>query len=370
MNTLNKNYHAVIMAGGIGSRFWPVSTQEFPKQFHDMLGTGESLLQKTFSRLEKIVPAENIQILTNDRYLALTLEQLPEISESQVVLEPVMRNTAPCILLSALKIQKENPDAVMLVAPSDHWIEDETAFKNDVEACFDKCVAEDVLMTLGIPPTFPNTGYGYIDASIRSENVDPEDGLKEIKKVKQFREKPDYETAKQFLAEGNFLWNAGIFLWSVESIILAFEKHLPVMNALFSEGIPVYNTEEEKQFVATNYGLASTISIDYGILEKADNVYVKKATFDWNDLGTWGALHDKLVKDINSNAIVRAQTHLKEASGNIIFTEKGKLVVVEGLNNYIIVEKEDVLLIFPKEKEQEIKTLLTEVSEKHGKNYT
>jgi mannose-1-phosphate guanylyltransferase len=362
LKTLKKNYYAVIMAGGIGSRFWPVSTQEFPKQFQDMLGTGESLLQKTFSRLEKIVPAKNIQILTNDRYLELTLQQLPKITEAQVVLEPAMRNTAPCILLSALKIQKENPNAVMLVAPSDHWIEDEVAFGADVESCFSKCEQEDVLLTLGIPPTFPNTGYGYIESDI--------DSVLEIKKVVQFREKPDYETAKQFLSEGNFLWNAGIFLWSVKSIIAAFEKYLPVMNGLFSEGIPVYNTLNEKDFVAQNYELAENISIDYGIMEKATNVYIKRATFDWNDLGTWGALHEKLVKDINSNAIVRAKTHLKESNGNMIFTEKDKLVVIEGLNDYIVVEKEEVLLIFPKAKDQAIKTLLAEVSEKHGKKYT
>ena len=217
-------------------------------------------------------------------------------------------------------------------------------------------------MTLGIPPTFPNTGYGYIESDKNS--------ISEIKKVNQFREKPDYETARQFLAEGNFLWNAGIFLWSVKSIISAFEKHLPVMNALFSEGKPIYNTKDEKDFVLHNYNLAENISIDYGIMEKADNVYVKKATFDWNDLGTWGALHEKLVKDINSNAIVRAKTHLKDASGNMIFTERDKLVVIEGLNDYIVVEKDDVLLIFPKGKEQEIKRLLTEVSDKHGKKYT
>ncbi len=277
----NNNYYAVIMAGGIGSRFWPVSTEEFPKQFHDMLGTGESLLQKTFSRLEKIVPAKNIQILTNERYLKLTLQQLPQISEEQIVLEPAMRNTAPCILLSALKIGKENPNAVVLVAPSDHWIEDEKSFREDVQICFDKCQQEDVLMTLGIPPTFPNTGYGYIEYDKNS--------ISEIKKVSQFREKPDYETAKKFLAAGNFLWNAGIFLWSVKSIISAFEKHLPVMNALFSEGNPVYNSEKEKSFVSQNYGLAENISIDYGIMEKAENVYIKKATFDWNDLGTWGS---------------------------------------------------------------------------------
>jgi len=362
LNSLNKNYYAVIMAGGIGSRFWPVSTTEFPKQFHDMLGTGQSLLQKTFSRLAKFIPVKNILILTNERYLGLTLEQLPQISETQVVLEPAMRNTAPCILLAALKIQKQNEDAVMLVAPSDHWIEDESAFMENAQLCFETCKNQDVLMTLGIQPTFPNTGYGYIEYDTGTAS--------EIKKVRQFREKPDYETAKRFISEGNFLWNAGIFFWSVSSITKAFQEFLPVMNALFAEGQPVYNTEGEEKFISENYGLAENISIDYGIMEKADNVYVVAATFDWNDLGTWGALHEKLDKDNDQNAVVRASTHLADSSGNMIFTESHKLVVIEGLNDYIVVEKETVLLIFPKKKEQEIKTLLAEVAEKHGKKYT
>lgn len=362
MNSLNKNYYAVIMAGGIGSRFWPVSTTEFPKQFHDMLDTGQSLLQKTFSRLAKFIPVQNILILTNERYLGLTLEQLPQISETQVVLEPAMRNTAPCILLAALKIQKQNEDAVMLVAPSDHWIEDESAFMENAQLCFETCKNQDVLMTLGIQPTFPNTGYGYIEYDTGTTS--------EVKKVRQFREKPDYETAKKFISEGNFLWNAGIFFWSVSSITKAFQEFLPVMNVLFAEGQPVYNTEGEEKFISENYGLAENISIDYGIMEKADNVYVVAATFDWNDLGTWGALHEKLDKDNDQNAVVRASTHLADSSGNMIFTESDKLVVIEGLNDYIVVEKETVLLIFPKKKEQEIKTLLAEVAEKHGKKYT
>ena len=350
------------MAGGIGSRFWPVSIQDFPKQFHDMLGSGQSLLQKTFSRLTQCIPAENIQVLTNDRYLDITLEQLPKISREQVVLEPAMRNTAPCILLSALKIQKENPDAVMLVAPSDHWIEDEQAFVDDVALCFDTCKNQDVLMTLGIAPSFPNTGYGYIESD-RRQSAD-------IKKVLQFREKPDYQTAKEFIAAGNFLWNAGIFLWSVRSIVAAFKQHLPTMSSLFEEGTSKYNTAAEKQFISDTYAQAENVSIDYGIMEKAINVFVKKASFDWNDLGTWGALHDKLDKDQDNNAVVRAKTLLKGASNNMIFTERDKLVVVDGLSDYIIVEKETVLLIFPKEKEQEIKKLLTEVAETHGKKYT
>ncbi|MEM7186699.1 MAG: mannose-1-phosphate guanylyltransferase, partial [Bacteroidota bacterium] len=200
-----KNYYAVIMAGGIGSRFWPVSTTHFPKQFHDMLGTGESLLQRTFSRLNSLVPAANIQVLTNERYLDLCLEQLPQIGADQVLLEPAMRNTAPCILLSALKIYKQDPVAVMLVAPSDHWIEDETAFASDVSFCFEACAKDDILVTLGIHPTFPNTGYGYIESNNQSDAT--------LKKVVQFREKPDYDTALKFVNAGNFYWNAGIFIW-------------------------------------------------------------------------------------------------------------------------------------------------------------
>ncbi|MBT0607482.1 mannose-1-phosphate guanylyltransferase [Aequorivita echinoideorum] len=359
---MNKNYYAVIMAGGIGSRFWPISTRDFPKQFHDMLGTGETLLQKTFSRLNKIIPSENIFILTNDSYLEITLKQLPQISEEQVILEPAMRNTAPCILLSALKIKKQNENAIMLVAPSDHWIEDENAFQVDVISCFEAAQKDEKLLTLGIEPTFPNTGYGYIESE--------KENLSEIKHVKQFREKPDYETAKKFLAEGNFLWNAGIFIWSVKSIINSFEKYLPEMASIFENGIEVLNTSEEKKFISENYEKAENISIDYGILEKANNVFVKKASFDWNDLGTWGALHEKLQKDEAENAVVNALHHLKNASGNMIYTTSGKLVVIDGLIDFIIVDKKDVLMLFPKKKEQEIKQLLNELSEKFEKKYT
>jgi len=358
---MENNFYAVIMAGGVGSRFWPVSTQEFPKQFHDMLGSGQTLLQKTFARLNKVIPSENIYVLTNERYLSITLEQLPEIDESQVVLEPAMRNTAPCILLSALKIQKKNPNAKILVAPSDHWIEDETAFENDVRACFEHVATHNHLLTLGINPTFPNTGFGYIEGDKNATD--------EIKKVVQFREKPDYETAKNFLDSGNFVWNAGIFIWTAGNIVQAFEKHLPVMNALFAEGVPVLNTPREKEFIENNYGFAENISVDYGIMERADNVFVKKATFDWNDLGTWGSLHDKLSKDENQNSIVSAETFLRDAKNNLIFTASKKLVVIDGIENYVIVDKKDVLLVFPMEKEQEIKELLKDVSNKFGDKY-
>ena len=349
----NNNYYAIIMAGGVGSRFWPVSTTDFPKQFHDMLGTGETLIQKTFSRLSTLIPVENILVLTNEKYNYLVLEQLPTIQPEQVVLEPAMRNTASCILYASMKIKKKNPEALLIVAPSDHWIEDEDAFVQNVKQSFDYCETNNALMTLGIQPTFPNTGFGYIE-------FDKSD-LNPIKKVSQFREKPDYETAKAFLAAGNFLWNGGIFIWSVSSIIEAFEKFQPDMNALFLSGFESYNTTKEKEFITQNYALADNISIDYAILEKASNVYVLPATFDWNDLGTWGSLHEKLDKDKNNNAVVNATVVLENASNNIIRTEGKKIVVIDGLDDYIIVDKNDTLLIYPKSKEQEIKSIVSKL---------
>ncbi|GGK33471.1 mannose-1-phosphate guanylyltransferase [Yeosuana aromativorans] len=358
---MNKNYYAILMAGGVGSRFWPVSTQEFPKQFHDMLGTGDTLIQKTFHRLAKLIPQENIFILTNERYNDLVFEQLPSVTKRQVVLEPAMRNTAPCILYASLKIQKENPDAVMIVAPSDHWIEDETAFTNNVQQAFDFCSQNDALMTLGIQPTFPNTGYGYIEFD-KTSAID-------IKAVNQFREKPDYETAKEFIEKGNFLWNAGIFMWSVKSVVEAFQNNQPKLYELFKNGISVYNTDKEYDFIQENYPKAENISVDYAIMETSKNVYVIAAEFDWNDLGTWGSLYDKLDKDASGNAVVNSRTLTEDASGNMIRSKKDKIVVVDGLNDYIIVDKEDVLLIYPKSKEQDIKKVLQKVKNTFGEQY-
>jgi len=358
---MNKNYYAILMAGGVGSRFWPVSTQDFPKQFHDMLGTGDTLIQKTFNRLAKLIPQENIFILTNERYNDLVFEQLPQVTKRQVVLEPAMRNTAPCILYAALKIQKENSDAIMIVAPSDHWIEDEDTFVNNVQEAFSFCADNDALMTLGIKPTFPNTGYGYIEFDKTSNN--------NIKAVEQFREKPDYNTAKAFIEQGNFLWNAGIFMWSVSAVIKAFQNNQPELFALFEQGCDVYNTDFEDDFILENYAKAENISVDYAIMEKSSNVYVIPAEFDWNDLGTWGSLYDKLDKDENYIAVVNARTLTEDASGNMIRTKHDKIVVVDGLNDYIIVDKDEVLLIFPKTKEQDIKKVLQNVKDKYGENY-
>ena len=359
---MNKNYYAIIMAGGVGSRFWPLSNRAFPKQFHDMLGTGQTLIQKTFQRLNQLIPQENIRVLTNALYKDLVLEQLLQLSPQQVITEPAMRNTAPCILYAALKIRKENPGAVMIVAPSDHWIEDETAFGDDVMKCFEACQHEDILMTLGIPPAFPHTGYGYIQYEKETDTV--------IKKVIGFTEKPDYEKAKVFVNQGNFLWNSGIFIWSAKSIIAAFEKFQPELYRLFYEGMEVYNTKLESAFIEKYYAGAENISIDYAIMEKAKNVAVLSAHFDWNDMGSWGALYDKLPKDEDENAIINARILTTDASRNIIRTAKDKLVVIEGINDCIVVDKEDVLLICPKAKEQELKKTLEKVKDTFGEHYT
>ncbi len=353
------NYYAVIMAGGVGSRFWPVSTQQFPKQFHDMLGKGQSLIQRTFDRINDIVPSSNILIATNQRYEELVLEQLPKASKNQLLLEPTMRNTSPCILYAALKIYNQNPDAVMLVAPSDHWIDNEAEFTRNIQTSFKACSEDDILMTLGIQPDSPNTGYGYIQF---------EDTSSEIKKVKNFTEKPNLETAEQFLESGDYLWNAGIFVWSVKSIIKAFEKSLPDMLSLFNAS-NVYNTDAEANFINENYKNAENISIDFGIMERAHNVHVLPVDFGWNDLGTWGSLYNKLDKDTNNNATVGSETIFRDANGNMVRTQSGKRVVIQGLSDYIIVEKEDVLLICPKKDEQDIKQIVNNVKEDFGDDF-
>ena len=356
---MQNNYYAVIMAGGVGSRFWPLSTQKYPKQFHDMLGTGDSLLQKTFKRLSKLIPQQNILIATNLKYKELVLSQLDGIDEQQLLLEPVMRNTAPCILYAALKIKQKDPKAVMIVAPSDHWIDNEDEFIQNVKTAFEACADHDILMTLGIQPTNPNTGYGYIEFEKTSND---------IKKVNQFIEKPDLETATQFIKKSNYLWNAGIFIWSIHSIISAFEKFLPEMSTLFCEGAHVFNTDFEDDFIEDNYDKAENISIDYGIMQKALNIYTLPVDFGWNDLGTWNSLYEKLNKDNDQNAVINAKTIFRNSSNNMIRTVKNKHVIIQGLDDFIVIEKDDVLLICPKKNEQEIKQIVAEVKQQFGDN--
>ncbi len=355
---MDSNKYAVIMAGGVGSRFWPVSKQAFPKQFHDMLGMGQSLLQMTYERLAQQIPANQILVLTNHLYTELVKEQLPDVLEKNIVAEPAMRNTAPCILLAALKIQKENPDALMIIAPSDHYIAEQDIFNEDLASCFDFCtIYPQALMTLGIQPTSPNTGYGYIEFE--------KDAL-DIKKVAQFREKPDAFTAQQFIDAGTFLWNAGIFVWSVAGVVSAFAKAQPTMTTLFTTGLPAYNTPEEAAFLEANYPTAENISIDYAIMENSSEVYVLPARFSWNDLGTWGSLFDKLDKNEQHNAVVNAEVLSIESSGNMIRTSTGKKVFIQGLEDYIIVDQDDILMIIPKTAEQEIKQLRNAAMSKHG----
>ena len=261
-----------------------------------------------------------------------------------------MRNTAPCILYAALKIYAENPDAIMLVAPSDHWIENEKEFIKNIQTSFDACAKEDILMTLGIQPENPNTGYGYIQFNKDSS---------EIKKVKNFTEKPNVDSANKFLKSGDYLWNAGIFVWSVKSILKAFKNHLPEMTTILDDGNNVYNSDFEDDFIRSNYPKCENISIDFGIMERAKNVFVLPVNFGWNDLGTWGSLHNKLQKDKQQNAAVGGQVIFKDANGNMVRTNTGKKVIIQGLNDFIVVEKDDTILICPKKNEQDIKELRT-----------
>ncbi|MGB5981486.1 MAG: mannose-1-phosphate guanylyltransferase [Nonlabens sp.] len=356
---MKEHRYAVIMAGGVGSRFWPVSKQSFPKQFHDMLGIGKSLLQMTFDRLEKIIPAENILVLTNADYVELVKDQLPSILDQNIVAEPAMRNTAPCILLAALKIKKNDPDAVMIVAPSDHYIQNEQLFHENVLTAFDFCNSNrNALMTLGIRPTSPNTGYGYIEYEKSDEQVH---------KVSQFREKPDLQTAQEFLDAGNYLWNAGIFIWSVAGVESAFAKAQPQLHLLFSNGIPVYNGSEEQAWLEENYSKAENISVDYAIMESSDEVYVIAAKFLWNDLGTWGSLFNELSDNEQSVAINSKLLEI-EGSGNMVSTSSVKKVILKGVSDLIIVEQDDVLVILPKSQEQEIKQLRNHAIDEYGTN--
>lgn len=354
---MNNHNYAVIMAGGVGSRFWPVSTQSNPKQFQDILGCGKTLIQTTFDRLVKFIPSENIYILTNASYRDIVLEQLDSISEDQIVLEPIMRNTAPCILLAAMRIHKRDPEARMLVAPSDHWIQKQNEFQKDMELAFDTVSKEDTLLTFGIQPTFPNTGYGYIQYKKTGSKVS---------EVKRFTEKPDLNTATQFLEAGEYLWNSGIFVWKAKSILHRFEKFLPEMYKLFSLGKAFYSTTAEASFLERHYHFAENISIDYGIIEKAENVNVIPANFSWNDLGTWGSIQAELTADNDKNTVVNSRLIPMEAKGNIIRTERDKVVLIDGLENYMVLENDEILLIVPKRKQQEIKQLRQNVMNAYG----
>ena len=347
---MNYNNYAVIMAGGIGSRFWPKSKESCPKQFLDMFGTGETLIQQTFNRLKKICYVDNIFIVTNKKYKDLCLAQLPDIIENNILCEPVMRNTAPCIAYVSFKIQSLNKNANILIAASDHVIFNQDEYIRVVNNCFNIVKQKNILLTFGIKPSNPEIGYGYIQYTNQSLKI-----FNKVKKVKTFTEKPDKELALNFLESGDFLWNSGMFIWNVQTITLAYRKHLRDMYDIFEEGKIFYNNDKEIEFINRMYASCKNISVDYGIMEKSDNVYVYPANFGWSDLGTWGSLYNHLPYDNKKNAVQGDNVMLYDSYNNIINMPNKKIVVIQGLDNYIVVEHEGILLICKKEQEQRIK---------------
>ncbi|MBO5729467.1 MAG: mannose-1-phosphate guanylyltransferase [Paludibacteraceae bacterium] len=355
-----KNNYCIIMAGGVGSRFWPFSTNEKPKQFLDFFGTGRSLLRMTYERLDGIVPASNVFIVTNKIYKDTILEQLPELAENQVLLEPMRRNTAPCIAYAVYRIQKQNPKANIVVLPSDHLITNEKEFQRVITEGLRFVANNDALLTLGMKPTRPETGYGYIQFG---------NGGDELRKVKTFTEKPNLEMAKVFLSSGEFAWNSGMFLWRADVIINQFNQHLPEVADKFEQGIDAYATDNEQTFINRIYPECPNISIDYGIMEKAENVYVMLADFGWSDLGTWGSLHEITSKDSDNNAVAKCQTMFYNAQNNMVALPEGELVVIDGLDGYLVARDNGVLLICPKDQESKIRQYVKDAEEKFGNKY-
>tara|TARA_A100001037_G_C15144871_1_gene635799 strand:- start:2200 stop:3291 length:1092 start_codon:yes stop_codon:yes gene_type:complete len=362
---MNKsNNYAVIMAGGIGSRFWPMSKSSFPKQFIDILGTGESLIQQTYNRLSKICPVENILVVTNSKYKKLCRDQLPLLKSTNLLCEPVMRNTAACIAYSVFKIYAKNPDANILVTPSDHLITNQIEFNRIMKSALKVTQIEEVLVTVGIKPTRPDTGYGYIQFENKSLGLNTD-----FMKVKTFTEKPNQDLALQFIDSGEFLWNSGIFIWNAKTIIKSFRKYLRDMYDVFHDGIKYFNTKQEREFIEHVFPGCKNISIDYGIMEKSENVYVIPADFGWSDLGTWSSLYQHLQHDNNRNAVHGSKVILYDSTDNIVNIPNDKLVVMQGMNGYIVVESSGVLLICKKEDEQKIKQFVSDVKIKIGEKY-
>ncbi len=358
----NKNHYVAIMAGGIGSRFWPMSRTAYPKQFLDVLHTGKTLVQWTYERYAKFIPAENIYIVTSDEYVDIVKEQLPLLPINNILAEPSKKNTAPCIAYISFKLAQINPNAKFIVAPSDHLILEEERFQEIALKALDFVENIKALVTLGIQPTHPNTGYGYI----QYEGLEVTSG---VYKVKTFTEKPDLEIAKSFIESGDFLWNAGIFAWKVSSVLAAFEKYQPEMYELFDQEKMHFNTDQETQAIQKIYPQCVNISIDIAIMEKANNVYVIPASFGWSDLGTWNSAYENMEKDYLDNAVASDNVIVIDATKCMINAPKEKLVVVQGLDDFIVVDTKDVLLICSKEKEQSIKEYVAEVKRNKGDKY-
>lgn len=347
------------MAGGIGSRFWPYSRNNRPKQFLDILGTGKSLIRLTYERFAKIMEVKNIYVVTNDDYKTQVSEHLPELGEEQILCEPLRRNTAPCIAYASHKIAQQNPNAVITVAPSDHLILDEAAFHAVIDKAIQAASAQDKLITIGLKPNRPETGFGYIQY-LESEG--------DLKKVKTFTEKPQKELAQKFIESGDFVWNSGIFIWGVQAILEAFEASLPDMAEIFNECAVEMGTPKEQAAVAKAYSHCANISIDFGVMEKAQNVYTVLGDFGWSDLGSWNALHEQMDKDGNDN-VVRGNVMLYDTTNSLVHTPKEKLTIVQGLDDYLVTECDNVLLICKKSDEQKFRDFVADVKDMKGKEY-
>jgi mannose-1-phosphate guanylyltransferase len=359
---MNKHYYVAIMAGGIGSRFWPKSRTALPKQFLDILNTGKTLIQWTYERFASFIPEENIFVVTSDDYADIVSEQLPQLNKENILTEPSRKNTAPCIAYISFKLLQKDPEASLIVAPSDHVILDTNTFNGICMKALEFVSQIKSFVTLGITPAYPNTGYGYI----QHDTFSVAEG---IYKVKTFTEKPNLELAKTFLASGDFLWNAGIFVWQVKTIIKAFEKFQPEMFDLFENEKNHFNTSTEKEAINRIYPLCTNISIDFAIMEKADNVYVMPSSFGWSDLGTWNSAYENLEKDYLANAVVGDNVIIIDATKCMINAPNNKLVLLQGLDDCIVVDTKDVLLICKKDKEQEIKEYVAEVKRLKGDSY-
>lgn len=358
-NNMDNHTYVAIMAGGVGSRFWPASREAKPKQFLDIAGNGKSLLRMTFERFLHLAPAERIFVVTNESYRDLVKEHLPELSDNQILGEPSRNNTAPCVAYTALKMYQLDPEANLVIAPSDHLITSEGLFVDNIRKGLAFTAANDALLTLGIAPNHPHTGYGYIQFGEQSATAG-------VYPVKRFAEKPPLEQAKAYLAGGDYLWNAGIFLWRAKVVLAAFQRHAADIYDCLSPGMAVFNTPAEQDFIQEHYPGTRSISIDYAIMEQADNVFTIPAQFGWSDLGAWASLHEEVDKDADGNAIQGDQILVYDTHNCLIRAPQGKIVVAGGLDDFIVVDEGDVLLIFPKSREQEIKAVTGMVKERFG----
>ncbi|HPD66286.1 MAG TPA: mannose-1-phosphate guanylyltransferase [Bacteroidia bacterium] len=352
------HYYTVIMAGGVGSRFWPLSKQKYPKQFLDVLNTGKTLFQSTYDRFLQVCPKENIFVVANKDYVSIIRDQIPDIPVDRILSEPLARNTAPCIAYAVHKIAQTDPEASIVVSPSDHLILNEKLFIDSILKSLNFVSERNILLTLGITPNRPDTGYGYI----QFDDTNHEEG---IYKVKTFTEKPPLEIAKQFVKSGEFLWNAGIFIWNVKSILEAFKKHLPEVDECFSLGKDIYFSEKEEEEIAKAYSKCTSVSIDYGIMEKASNVYVLPGNFGWSDIGTWNSLFEYVKKDGNNNHVKGKYVFTRNASNCIIKISDDKLLAVNNVSDLIIVESDNIILVADRNQEQDIRNLVNEIKSKY-----